>query len=201
MLLTALRCLAIVVLVGALYYLAPFATHESVAATVVRLIAGLLVLSGLLVWQIGRIRRADLPALQAVEALILALFLFLTLFATIYGELSQYTPGAFNTHMDRNTALYFTITTFGTVGFGDVAPVLGGARMLVSLQILIDLVFVGLVVKVLAQASQSVFTHPGGDVAPELPTNGTQAAASSTAPEVPRSDEAPDAPSQPASTD
>ena len=156
---TLLRCLIIAALVIGIYYLAPLSSHESVANAVLRLLVGGVLFVGLLVWQIRRIRRADLPELQAIEALVLALFCFLTIFASTYGQISHYSPHAFNATMDRNTALYFTISTFGTVGFGDVVAVSGSVRLLVALQILIDLVFVGLVVKVLARASQSVFTE------------------------------------------
>ena len=51
-------------------------------------------------------------------------------------------------------ALYFTVVTFATVSFGDITPVAELARITVTIQIVVDLILVGLVVRVFIQSVQ-----------------------------------------------
>ena len=46
-------------------------------------------------------------------------------------------------------ALYFTMSTIATVGFGDVHATGQVARVVVTLQIFLDLIFVGLVARII----------------------------------------------------
>jgi hypothetical protein len=57
--------------------------------------------------------------------------------------------------MSRTDALYFTVTTFATVGFGDITARSQGARIIVILQMLADLLVLGFGVKVLLGAVQT----------------------------------------------
>ena len=61
-------------------------------------------------------------------------------------------PGAFSEPLRRTDALYFTITVFATVGFGDIAPVTAGARVVTMVQMLGDLLVVGLVLHLMVGA-------------------------------------------------
>ena len=54
--------------------------------------------------------------------------------------------------VEEMDALYFT--EFSTVGFGDITATSGTARMLVSVQVLLDLVVLGLVVRQVIGAVQ-----------------------------------------------
>ena len=92
------------------------------------------------------------PRLRAVEALAVVIPLFLIVFARIYLTLATYTPDAFSAELNHNSSLYFTITTFSTVGFGDITPTTDFARLIVSVQMLLDLVVFGAVVKLLLGA-------------------------------------------------
>jgi hypothetical protein len=56
--------------------------------------------------------------------------------------------------MTKTTALYFTVTVFATVGFGDIAPMTEAARVVTMVQMLGDLVVLGLVVRVILGAVQ-----------------------------------------------
>src|SRR4030095_7505227 len=49
----------------------------------------------------------------------------------------------FTEPLNRTDALYFTITVFSTVGFGDIAPLATAARVTTMVQMLGDLVVVG----------------------------------------------------------
>jgi voltage-gated potassium channel len=114
------------------------------ASAFVRLIIGVAVFAGVLAWEIRRILTADLPQLRAVEAAAVSVTVFLCLYATTYVTLSELDPGNFTEHLNRTASLYFAIVTFGTVGYGDVAPRTDLACIIVSSQVLGDLVFIAL---------------------------------------------------------
>jgi hypothetical protein len=52
----------------------------------------------------------------------------------------------------RTDSLYFSVTVFTTVGFGDIAARSEAARLVVTLQMLLDLLLLGLVVKLFFSA-------------------------------------------------
>ena len=56
--------------------------------------------------------------------------------------------------MSRLDALYFTMTTFSTVGYGDISPKSEVARALVTGQLVVDLVLIGLIAKVILGTAQ-----------------------------------------------
>ncbi|QSE87039.1 two pore domain potassium channel family protein (plasmid) [Rhodococcus koreensis] len=151
------------VLLFGVYYLVPARDYTERNAFIRVSIGGLL-LACVLAWQIRRIVRAPVPELRAIEALVAVISLFLVLFATTYLSLSLTTPASFNQHLDHTRALYFTIAVFTTVGFGDIVPRTDPARILVSAQMLLNLVIIGAVVKLLATAARLERTrrnHPG----------------------------------------
>ena len=106
-------------------------------------------------WQIGRINSAELPELRAVEALGIVIALFLVLFSAIYLSLSHGDKFTFTQDLDHAKALYFTITIFSTVGFGDITPQTDAARLIVSAEMLLDLAIIGVVVRLLLNVAKS----------------------------------------------
>jgi hypothetical protein len=118
------------------------------------LLGGLAVVGLLVAWQVRRILDSPHPALRAVEALALSLPMFLVLFAAAYVVLVGGDPDAFTQPLDRTDVLYFVVTVFTTVGFGDIAPVSQTARVLTTLQMVGDLVLLGLVLRVVVNAVQ-----------------------------------------------
>ncbi len=106
-------------------------------------------------WEVRAILRASYPGIRAVQALTTVVPLFLLLFAALYYVLSAQDSGLFNVHpLTRVDTLYFTITTFGTVGFGDIAPLSRTGRLLVSLQIVLDLILIGFGLRVFLDAAK-----------------------------------------------
>jgi hypothetical protein len=76
--------------------------------------------------------------------------LFLVLFAWLYLTMSQADPTAFTGgQLDRPSALYFTVTVFSTVGFGDITPHTDTARMIVTVQMLADLAVIAVVIRLI----------------------------------------------------
>jgi hypothetical protein len=137
--------------VAVLYFVLPL-NREFSAGTIVALGAGVLVTGGLVAWQVRAILRSAHPALRAVEAIALSLPLFLLLFAGAYVVLSGSRPEDFTEPLSRVDSLYFVITVFATVGFGDISPVSELARVLVSMQMVGDLILIGLVLRVFLTA-------------------------------------------------
>lgn len=144
----ALRAVASVVLLTALFYLAPLDRGFGVL-TAVTLVLGLALFGLLVAWQATAITRAEYPRLRALEALATAVPLFLTLFSATYFLLSEEAPESFSEPLSRTDALYFTVTVFATVGFGDIAPTTETARALTTVQMVADLIVVGVIAKVL----------------------------------------------------
>jgi voltage-gated potassium channel len=154
MLHTALFCLISVAAIVAIYFVLPIGKQDSTTEVIVRLAIGVVLFGATLVWEVRRITRSVLPDLRAFEALAIALPLFLTIYAGAYVRLSTVNAGNFTQHLGRSDGLYFAITTFGTVGYGDIAPRHAFARMLVSSQIIADLAFLAVLLRVFVLASR-----------------------------------------------
>jgi voltage-gated potassium channel len=134
-----------------LYFLLPL-DREFTPGTIAALGAGIFAMGLLVAWQVRSILRSPHPALQAVEAVALSLPLFLLLFAATYTLLSDSDPAAFTEPLSRVDSLYFVVTVFATVGFGDISAVSAVARVLVTVQMVGDLVLIGLVLRVFLTA-------------------------------------------------
>jgi len=78
--------------------------------------------------------------------------LLLVVFAAVYYLTGQAQPDGFSEPMDKIGAMYFTVTVFSTVGFGDITAKTDLARTLVTIQMLFNLVVIGLVAKVILGA-------------------------------------------------
>jgi voltage-gated potassium channel len=96
--------------------------------------------------------RSEYPGLRAIEALASAIPLFLLVFAVAYVLMADADGGAFSEPLSRTDALYFTITVFATVGFGDITPKTDLARVATMVQMLGDLLVVGLVLHLMLGA-------------------------------------------------
>lgn len=154
MLITVLRCLVSVAVIFAIYYVLPIGRHGSATEVILRLAAGAVLFGLALVWEVRRIASSAIPELRAFEALAVALPLFLTIYAGTYVTLSAVNASSFTQHLGRSDGLYFTVTTFGTVGYGDITPRNTGARLLVSSQIVADLAFLAVLLRVFFTASR-----------------------------------------------
>jgi len=140
------------------YYVVPAGVvpaRHSGADAFLHLGAGIALFAAILAWQARRIVGAELPELRAIQALGVIIPLFLVLFASFYLSLSNSSPVTFTQQLDHTRAIYFTITVFSTVGFGDITPRTDLARIIVSIQMLLDLVIIGAVVRMLLNAAQA----------------------------------------------
>jgi voltage-gated potassium channel len=140
------RALVVAVLIVVLFYVVPLRVSVDLG-TIIRLVVGLVALSLLIAWQLRGIARSPYPALRAVETLAMVIPLFLLLFAAAYTLMSQAQPAAFSEELSRTDAVYFSVTVFATVGFGDISPVSDPARVVVTIQMIADLLVLGLVLQ------------------------------------------------------
>jgi hypothetical protein len=145
------RAFVVAVLIVVIYYVLPLRIAVDLG-TVIRLVVGLAGLSLLIAWQLRGIARSPYPALRAVETLAVVIPVFLLLFAAAYAILSQAQPAAFSEEISRTDAVYFSVTVFATVGFGDISPVSDPARVLVTVQMIADLLVLGLVLRAVLDA-------------------------------------------------
>jgi hypothetical protein len=134
-----------------LYFTLPLTgTLDRSTATLLAL--GLLVFAGIVTWQVRSVLRSRYPGLRAIESLAAAVPLFLLLFAVVYLRMAEADAGAFSEPLGRIDALYFTLTVFSTVGFGDITPRTDPARVVTMVQMLGDLLVVGLVLNLMVGA-------------------------------------------------
>ncbi|MFD9724102.1 potassium channel family protein [Streptomyces sp. NPDC059072] len=157
-----LRSVVSVTLITWLYYLTPLDQGVGVG-TLVMLIVGLALFGLLVVRQVNAITRSAYPRLRAVEGVASAVPLFLVVFSAVYYLVARSDPASFTEPLDRTDALYFTVTVFATVGFGDIAPVSETTRVLTTAQMVADLIVVGIVAKVLFGAVRIGLRRKGVD--------------------------------------
>ncbi|HEX3204845.1 MAG TPA: potassium channel family protein [Propionibacteriaceae bacterium] len=148
---TLLRALGSTVALVAIYYVLPL-DHTSIGVAIAMLAVGLLGLVVLVAFQVRSIIRASYPALRAVGALATSVPLFLLLFAGTYFVMGGISEGNFNQPLTRTDALYFTVTVFATVGFGDIVATTQGARVVVMGQMVAGIVIIGLGARIIVDA-------------------------------------------------
>ncbi|HYB17928.1 MAG TPA: potassium channel family protein [Streptosporangiaceae bacterium] len=78
--------------------------------------------------------------------------LFLLLFSATYLVMAAVSASNFGQKLTHTDALYFTVTVFTTVGFGDITAKSEGARLLATAQMMADLVVLGIGAKIILGA-------------------------------------------------
>jgi voltage-gated potassium channel Kch len=120
--------------------------------TATELVLGVLGLCVVVAWQLRGIVHAEYPGLRAVEALAFTVPLFVLLFATAYFLMEHTHAASFTQQISRVDAMYFSATIFTTVGFGDISAKTEAAQVVVTAQMMLDLVILGLVVRLVVNA-------------------------------------------------
>jgi len=146
-----LRALASAAILVTVYYLLPL-DHSSRWLAITMLVIGLVLFTGLVTVQVRWVATSRYPRLRAIEALATSIPLFLLLFASTYVVMAAIAAGSFSQPMTHTNALYFTVTVFATVGFGDITAKTEAARLLVTGQMILDLIILGVGVRIIVGA-------------------------------------------------
>ena len=153
---TVLRAVLSAGVLLAVYFLVPVGhlhTNHSLIRDVgvmARLGVATAVFIAVLLFEIRGIAQAKHPMLRAGVAMAIVIPLFLIFFAWIYLNMSNSDPHTFaGGAMSHMTALYFTVTVFSTVGFGDITPHTDLARLVTTVQMLADLAVIAIVVRLI----------------------------------------------------
>ena len=147
-LLRAAACAAVLLVV---YYLAPLDRALDAGAWIL-FVLGLVVFAVIVAYETRAIIASDVPRLRMIHAAATGLPTLLLVFAAIYVLIARDDPDSFSELLSRTDALYFTLTVFATVGFGEIAPRCDVARILTMIQMIMDLAAVGLIAKILLGA-------------------------------------------------
>ena len=150
---SGLRSLASVAVLVTAYFLLPF-TRLLNGRLIVEFAVGVLLVIVVLTVQTWTTLRSRYPLLRSVEAMATVIPLFLVVFSTTHYLINGLDPGSYSEPMTRFDALYFTMTTFATVGFGDITPVSVPARFVTLIQMIGGLILVGVVARVLISAAR-----------------------------------------------
>jgi voltage-gated potassium channel len=142
-----------IVVLGAMYFLVP-TQNPGQGSDLPWLLIELGLFAVVVTLQIPAIVNAKFPILRAAITLGVLVPLYLLVFARVYLSSSLSDPGAFSESLDHATALYFTVTVFTTVGFGDIYAKSDSLRLVVTAQMLINLIVVGAFIRVLVSAAR-----------------------------------------------
>jgi voltage-gated potassium channel len=136
-----------------LYFCAPL-DRPWTPATVLILAAGLVLAAVTVGWQTWAIARSPYPRLRAVAVLVSSFPTLILLFSVAYVLLAHDRSGAFSEPLNRVGSVYFAMTVFTTVGFGDIVARSQVARIIVIAQMLVDLTYVGLLARSIIEATR-----------------------------------------------
>lgn len=159
----AARSTATLACLLAVYYGLPLrAEHVSDLAGLVVFVGGI---AGL-IWLVGRQVRHFVARPPDAGARLLGvltvLYAVIVFFSLGYYLIQRNMPGEFDGLSTRTDALYYTVVTLGTVGYGDVHAVGQVARAVTVVQITFDLVVIGVLVAVAStQVTERVTTAQG----------------------------------------
>ena len=149
-----------------MYYLAPLDRPLDVS-TLIRFLLGLVAFALVIVWQVRAIASSDAPRLRTVRAVVIGVTTLLVVFAATYSVISNSRPDSFSEPLSRTGALYFTLTVFATVGFGDIAPRTDVARIVTMVEMITNLITVGLLGKIVFAAMQKALHRQADEQATE----------------------------------
>ena len=135
------------------YYIAPL-ERAGESAGGARIAASVLIVFGAAAIATVAIAKADYPIIRAIEAMSTFIAVTVLAFASAFVMMSQNEPTAFSELLDHTAALYFTLTTVTTIGYGDIAPKSEPARIAVMVQMLTNVLIVGVGLRLMVNTAK-----------------------------------------------
>jgi hypothetical protein len=99
------------------------------------------------------------PEYVRIQWLLTSLYVLVLGFALLYAITAVAAPEQFSGMANRSDALYFSVTTTATVGYGDIHATQTPARLMVTAQMLFNLIYIGTALRILS----SGISFPRGD--------------------------------------
>ena len=152
------------------YYFVPLGNEDHPLWRWAVFIIGLTVLILLIVRQLAKQLNAGSDPGVRVRSLIALLYPVVVLFALTYYLIHTTDPTQFVDLATRTDALYYTVITLGTVGYGDVHAAGQLARVISMIQVAFDLVVIGALIAVATSRFQVVPRRTS--IRPEKPAAG-----------------------------
>jgi voltage-gated potassium channel len=143
------------------FYTVPVSTDESTGRVVASTLITLLGVAVLAWGIVEQVRRQLQSRSEDIHTLVMLLPLAAVLFALGFYVLAEHRPTQFDGLHTRTDALYFTISTLTTVGFGDITAHGQLARVLVIFQLVFNAVFIGAAVSTIVATIRN--RAPGRD--------------------------------------
>ena len=132
------------------YYALPF-DWDPALQVVGGLLGSALLLMAMVLVPLRAVTRAQFPELRAIETTGFTATLAVILFSSIYLTLANADPTAFSEPLGHTDALYLSMTTVTTVGFGDVSAKSEAARVAVMIQMLVTFAVLGVLVRLVSR--------------------------------------------------
>ena len=154
------RAMLITVAIMGTYVLLPLDGLSNVSALAVLFVA-LAAFVVLLVFQLRAISQSSVPGLRAIEALATSVPTLLVIFAGTYYVMGVTSPDWFSESMSKLDSVYFTITVFATVGFGDITATAPESRAAVTIQMVVNVLVLSVGLRVILGVVQAARQRAG----------------------------------------
>jgi voltage-gated potassium channel len=141
--------------VVAVYFVLPV-SPDLQRNTVIRVLVAILVLALMAAGVVRQLRRHIDDTDRRVDGLIVSIAVVVAIFSLCFFTLEQRDPSQFGGMETRLDALYFTVATAATVGYGDVHAAGQSARAMVLVQMGFNVVFIGTAVALLSSRIRAV---------------------------------------------
>jgi voltage-gated potassium channel len=141
--------------VVAVYFVTPI-SRDLQRNTLVRILVAILILALMAAGVVRQLRRHLDDTDRRVDGLIVSITVVMAVFSLSFFTLEQRDPGQFVEMDTRLDALYFTVATAASVGYGDVHAAGQAARALVLVQMVFNVIFIGTAVALLSSRVRAV---------------------------------------------
>jgi hypothetical protein len=143
-----------VALIVTAYYLAPWELDDRGGMIALRVGLSVVVLVVAVGVSVRSVLEAEYPALRAFELITAVVTLAIIVFASVYVVVSDGDQTAFSEPLGRTSALYFSMTTATTIGYGDIHAQSDVGRIIVMVQMIVNVAIIGVAAKLIAQAAR-----------------------------------------------